>query len=121
LLGNRTATLYQLAGTQVYPHGTGNAFDSTLSSQATYKKSAQTVSLKTRQFVFWDKTQQIQHGFFTTFQVFFSKDGFCFALLLRLVVFPVCLGFAAFLGLTGLAGFLVVAINYSTLMICSTR
>lgn len=35
--------------------------DSTLSSQATYKKSAQTVSLKTRQFVFWDKTQQIQH------------------------------------------------------------
>lgn len=35
--------------------------DSRLSSQATYKKSARTVSLKTRQFVFSDKTQQVQH------------------------------------------------------------
>lgn len=35
--------------------------DSRLSSQATYKKSAHTVSLKTRQFVFSDKTQQVQH------------------------------------------------------------
>ena len=35
--------------------------DSKLSSQATYSKNAQTISLKTRQFVFWDKTQQVQN------------------------------------------------------------
>ncbi|OQK18281.1 penicillin-binding protein 1B [Methyloprofundus sedimenti] len=35
--------------------------DSKLSSQATYYKSAQKISLKTRQFVFWDKTQQLQY------------------------------------------------------------
>ncbi|WP_428354364.1 penicillin-binding protein 1B [Methyloprofundus sp.] len=35
--------------------------DSKLSSQATYYKKAQTISLKTRQFVFWDKTQDVQY------------------------------------------------------------
>ncbi|GFO71034.1 penicillin-binding protein 1B [Bathymodiolus japonicus methanotrophic gill symbiont] len=35
--------------------------DSRLSSQATYKKSGHIVSLKTRQFVFPDTTQQVQH------------------------------------------------------------
>ena len=35
--------------------------DSKLSSQASYKKSGLTISLKTRQFVFWDKAQEVQH------------------------------------------------------------
>jgi len=32
-----------------------------LSSQATYYKKAQTISLKTRKFIFWDKTQEVQY------------------------------------------------------------
>ena len=35
--------------------------DAKLSSQATYNKKTGTISLKTRQFVFWDKTQEVQH------------------------------------------------------------
>ncbi len=35
--------------------------DSHLSSQATYTKKAGTIRLKTRQFVFWDKTQEVQY------------------------------------------------------------
>ncbi|NOQ64519.1 MAG: penicillin-binding protein 1B [Methyloprofundus sp.] len=35
--------------------------DKQLSSQATYRKRLKSITLKTRQFVFWDKTQEIQH------------------------------------------------------------
>ena len=35
--------------------------DSKLSSQATYYRKAQTISLKTRKFVFWDKAQDVQY------------------------------------------------------------
>ena len=35
--------------------------DAKLSSQATYNKKSSTISLKTRQFVFWDKAQEVKH------------------------------------------------------------
>ncbi len=35
--------------------------DVKLSSQATYHKKSSSISLKTRQFTFWDKTQEVQH------------------------------------------------------------
>lgn len=35
--------------------------DSNLSSQATFYNEAGTISLKTRQFIFWDKSQEVQH------------------------------------------------------------
>lgn len=42
--------------------------DVRLSSQATYFQKAETISLKTRQFVFWDKTEQMQ-----SIRIAFSK------------------------------------------------
>ncbi|NOQ17583.1 MAG: penicillin-binding protein 1B, partial [Methyloprofundus sp.] len=35
--------------------------DRKLSSQATYDKKARHITLKTREFTFWDKTEQVQH------------------------------------------------------------
>lgn len=35
--------------------------DNKLSSQASFHRNAQTISLKTRKFVFWDKTQEVQY------------------------------------------------------------